>query len=64
MKIVVPDTSMDKPEGDYTLEDAEAEFEENWYDYKDDVKVKNKADKIQKRLCYTYFAKYYDFRKY
>ena len=46
MKIVVPDTSMDKPEGDYTLEDAEAEFEENWYDYKDDVISSLSADAL------------------
>ena len=27
------------------------------YDYKGDIKVKNKTEKIQKRLGYTYFSK-------
>ena len=30
------------------------------YDYKEDIKVKNKTEKIQKRLGCTYFAKEFD----
>lgn len=46
MEIFVPERPLDKPEEDYTLEDAEAEFEENWYDYGDEVVSSLSADAL------------------